>query len=61
MIYEFKCKNCGNVFEEIRMLKDNTNSAECPKCNEEGEKIPSTFGFKIIGFASINGYSHANK
>jgi len=61
MIYEFRCKKCGKVFEEIRTLDKNTNSAICPKCNEEAKKIPSTFGFKIIGFAAINGYSHANK
>jgi len=61
MLYEFKCRECGEVFEESRKLSENTNSSTCPKCQMEAEKIMSIFGFKIIGFASINGYSHANK
>ncbi len=61
MIYEFKCTKCGKVFEEIRNLEDNTKNAICPECNEKCNKIPSLFGFKIVGFAAINGYSHANK
>ena len=60
MLYEFKCTECGKVFEENRRLSENTNTATCPKCNEKSEKIMSKFGFKIIGFASINGYSHGN-
>lgn len=61
MIYEFQCKKCGKVFEEIRKLEDRNNSGECPECNSEGERVASKFGFKIVGFASINGYSHANR
>ena len=61
MIYEFECPECGNKFEEIRTLAENTNDSKCPKCQSQAEKIPSTFGFKIIGFSSLNGYSHANR
>jgi putative FmdB family regulatory protein len=59
MIYEFKCE-CGHIFEEIRPLKENTDNAECPKCNKKANKIPSIFGFKVNGFAAVNGYSHGN-
>jgi putative FmdB family regulatory protein len=61
MLYEFECKNCGKRFEEIRKLNQNSDKATCPDCKGESKKVMSTFGFKIIGFASINGYSHANK
>jgi len=61
MLYEFKCETCGDEFEETRTLKENTDKAECPKCKGESKKIMSRFGFKIIGFSSLNGYSHANR
>lgn len=61
MLYEFKCKECGEEFEEYRTLKENTNTSICPKCQKKADKIMSMFGFKIVGFAAINGYSHANK
>jgi len=61
MLYEFKCKQCGNEFEENRRLIENSNKAECPKCKGESEKIMSKFGFKVMGFSSLNGYSHANR
>ena len=63
MIYEYKCQNqkCGNEFEERRTLKNNSDVSECPECKGESKKIMSRFGFKIIGFSSLNGYSHANK
>jgi len=60
MLYEFKCKKCGKVFEENRLLKENTNHAKCPECNAKSEKIMSKFGFKIVGYSSLNGYSNAN-
>lgn len=61
MLYEFKCNNCGKVFEELRKLKDNTNSSNCPQCGNKSEKIMSTFGFKIVGYSSLNGYSSGNR
>jgi putative FmdB family regulatory protein len=61
MIYEFKCKKCGKVFEENRKIEDRNKNGECPDCKNETERIASIFGFKINGFASINGYSHANR
>ena len=60
MLYEFECKECGKMFEENRLLKKNTQSAVCPECNGESKKIMSKFGFKIVGYSSINGYSNAN-
>jgi len=61
MIYEFECQKCGEQFEEIRTLSENTDEAECPKCEGHSKKIMSKFGFKVNGFSSLNGYSMANK
>lgn len=61
MIYEFECTKCNKKFELTRKLSENTNSSICPECNNEAKKIMSQFGFKVIGFNSLNGYSHANR
>lgn len=60
MLYEFQCQKCGHVFEENRKLKDNSDDSSCPKCSNEAKKIASTFGFKVNGYSSLNGYSSAN-
>lgn len=60
MRYEFQCKKCGHIFEEERKLEDNSDESKCPECRNEAEKIASMFGFKIIGYSSLNGYSSAN-
>jgi len=60
MRYEFQCKKCSHVFEEERKLEDNSDDSKCPQCKSEAEKIVSVFGFKVNGFASINGYSSGN-
>ncbi len=61
MLYEFECKKCGEQFEEIRALAENTDEAECPTCKGDSKKVVSKFGFKIVGFSQLNGYSHANR
>ncbi|MCP4631311.1 MAG: zinc ribbon domain-containing protein [candidate division Zixibacteria bacterium] len=40
-IYEFKCKQCGNVFEELRSLSKHDEKAECPSCKAGAEKMMS--------------------
>jgi len=60
MQYEFQCKKCDHQFVEERKLKDNSDDSTCPKCSGEAEKIASPFGFKVNGYASINGYSSGN-
>ena len=44
-IYEFKCKNCNHVFEEL-VFSSIVNSEEiiCPECGEKNsEKLMSAF------------------
>jgi putative FmdB family regulatory protein len=32
-IYEFQCKKCNGVIEEIRCVTDRSRPAECPACS----------------------------
>jgi len=48
-IYEFKCKDCDIVFEELRKMGD-SSTAVCPECNsEKAEKVFSVFTGTGIG------------
>ena len=31
-IYEFRCKSCGHVFEELLIRSTDKDELECPKC-----------------------------
>ena len=46
-MYEFVCKSCGQKFEELKTVKDNT--AKCPLCDSESEKIMSAASFVVSG------------
>lgn len=51
-IYEYKCKNCGNIFEVFQQNYIKT-SVSCPKCHKSALiKIfkPVTIIFKGKGF-----------
>ena len=42
-LYEFKCKECGNVFSELKRMDDKSN-AKCTSCESlETKKMFSTF------------------
>ena len=63
-IYEFKCKECGQIFEEllypfqIRKMEEKRTNCPCPMCcGHKTEKIMSTSNFKIKGYCEENGYS----
>jgi len=46
-IYEFKCKNCGNIFELLCFRSDDKEQAVCPSCNhKETEIMLSVFSSK---------------
>ncbi len=62
-IYEFKCKECGNEFEELILGRD-TDNISCPKCNSsEVIQLMSLCKTKVsgnslpIGTASSGGCS----
>jgi len=46
-IYEFKCKNCNNIFEFLCFRSDDKKQAVCPSCgHKETEIMLSVFSSK---------------
>ncbi len=53
-IYEYRCKNCNHVFEEL-VFSSLTKDKEiiCPKCNENSaEKMMSAFSSAGTSYGS---------
>ena len=49
-IYEFKCKDCSNVFEFLCLSSDGDGPIPCPSCGgKESEKLLSTFAYLSSG------------
>lgn len=44
-IYEYKCDECGHVFEEI--IFHETEKIECPKCSGQVHKLMSQFSIEV--------------
>ncbi|MBW1702073.1 MAG: zinc ribbon domain-containing protein [Deltaproteobacteria bacterium] len=43
-IYEFKCKNCGNIFEYLCLKSSDKDNASCPSCGrKETDVLLSAF------------------
>ena len=43
-IYEYKCSNCGNCFEQIVFPSDDENSFTCTRCGKNDlKRVVSTF------------------
>lgn len=43
-IYEYKCKSCGNTFEEFRLISERDAAVRCPLCGTPGsERVISSF------------------
>ncbi len=43
-IYEFRCKNCGNVFEYLCIRSKDRDQVHCPQCgSKDTEALLSTF------------------
>jgi putative FmdB family regulatory protein len=47
-LYEYRCRKCGNRFEEIQNFSD-PRQAPCPKCSGEGERLFSAPAFHLKG------------
>ena len=69
-IYQYKCKDCGHVFEQI--VKNDKTVPQCPAifidgafekiCGRECEKIISKSSFRLKGSGwARDGYSKPNK
>ena len=48
-IYEYRCRKCGNVFEEWVKTFDSPELEPCPKCGGDAERIMSNTSFKLEG------------
>ncbi|MBL7074237.1 zinc ribbon domain-containing protein [candidate division KSB1 bacterium] len=45
-IFEYKCRQCGEKFEELIFSSQGEGGVGCPHCGSgEVEKCPSLFGF----------------
>jgi len=44
-IYEYKCEECGHVFEELTF--HDGEAIECPRCSGKVRKLMSSFNFDI--------------
>ena len=52
-IYEYRCSECGDTFEQFRRMSDADNESECPSCQSSlVSRIFSTFA---SGGASASG------
>jgi len=49
-IYEYKCKDCGEVTERISLVTPAPQVIDCLTCGGASPMIPSTFSFTIPGF-----------
>ena len=38
-LYEFRCKDCGKLFESYRRLSDEGKEEFCPSCGGRAEKM----------------------
>lgn len=47
-IFEYKCKKCNKVFEELILLSSSDNVIACPKCGSKDLiKLFSNFGSNV--------------
>ena len=53
-MYNFECKSCGNKFEEIIPMNEET--CKCSKCGEQAGRLFSPTG----SLPRINGYCYSN-
>ena len=43
-MYEYRCADCGNLYEELRRMSDADRDLQCPKCGSQGvERLISAF------------------
>jgi putative FmdB family regulatory protein len=42
-LYEYYCKACHGIFEEIRQMREASLPAPCPQCTNEAPRIMSAF------------------
>lgn len=56
-IYEYKCWNCGHVFQELQPVTASKEGYPCPKCKStETTRIPSSFSDLGHGCSNTGDY-----
>ena len=45
-LYEYRCSDCGDEFEQRRPMSEADSPAECPECGKEAARLPSVFASK---------------
>lgn len=48
-IYEYRCKECHQVFEDFVTTINDAESAVCPVCDSDAERIISNTSFVLKG------------
>ncbi len=54
-MYEYRCRDCGQSFEEIRGVNELDEGALCPTCGGGAEKLFSSFATATGGGAASAG------
>jgi putative FmdB family regulatory protein len=52
-LYEFNCEKCGFKFEELKSLKEKSETAPCRQCGAEADKVMSSFASVVAGGTSV--------
>ena len=57
-IYEYQCKTCGAVVEEVHHIKDFPREVPCPSldCGNVAEKVISNCTFRLRGMGWTDGH-----
>jgi putative FmdB family regulatory protein len=59
--YEYICRNCGNIKNEIKSVSKRDDVLVCEKCESIMHRTISPSAIKVNGFNAKNGYSHTNQ
>lgn len=57
-LYEYRCRDCGKVFELLRPMSEADQNLECPGCHSSKiERQFSTFAAGGCGTSSSRGFT----
>jgi len=60
-IWEYQCKKCGYIFEQIQFKEIPKIGTTCPVCKDIARRILSSSNFKVKGYSAANNYSKKDK
>ncbi len=47
-VYQYRCRECGELFESLRDISADDKEVECPKCGGKNpRRVPSSFVNRI--------------